>query len=246
MRIYACGCSFTYGDELKDPSISAWPVLLANKLQASIDNDAIGGGTNYRTAYHAIKNIKNNYDLYLIAWTDYSRYTFYKSDDNSEINFTSSLNTATHLSGTIYEKIYKNWGSEFYKNWYNELYAFKLWLQQIIQLQAVLKNTNYLMINTFNNNLSTWLAPKVSLISSVKSMINFDLMNDEQIFDEFKEIQYYISLIDTSKFYKWNDFHITELCNDFKCGPGGHILEKGHKHLADLIYTHVQNKIPYC
>jgi hypothetical protein len=242
MRIFSCGCSFTYGDELKDPNISSWPALLANKLQASINNKAVGGGTNARTIYHTIKNIKDNYDLYLIAWSDYSRYTFYKSDDNLEINFTSSLNTATHLSGTIYEKIYKNWGSEFYKNWYNELYAFKLWLQQIIQLQAVLKNTNYLMINTFNNNLSTWLAPKESFINSVKSLINFDPMNDDQIFDEYNEIQYYISLVDFSKFYKWNDFYIGQLCDVFPCGLEGHFLEEGHEHLANLIYQHLCSK----
>ena len=49
MRIYACGCSFTYGDELKNPNKSAWPIRLAEKLSASIDNNAVNGGTNTRT-----------------------------------------------------------------------------------------------------------------------------------------------------------------------------------------------------
>jgi hypothetical protein len=247
MRIYACGCSFTYGDELKDPSISAWPVLLANKLQASIDNDAIGGGTNYRTAYHAIKNIKNNYDLYLIAWTDYSRYTFYRRDDNFETNFTVGLDSATMFTGTVYENIYKKWGGDFYRYWYNELYAFKIWLQQIIQLQSLLEKENkkYIMINTMHNNLSKWLSSRLEFIESVKALINFDSMNDKQIIDEHEEIQYYISLIDTSKFYQWNNFEITQLCEEFDCGPGHHILEEGHAHLAELIYHHVQNKISH-
>ena len=84
MRIYACGCSFTYGDELIDPTKSAWPARLAEKLSASIDNNAVSGGTNNRTVYQTIKNTQKNYDLYLIAWTTYSRFTFYKSDNNYE------------------------------------------------------------------------------------------------------------------------------------------------------------------
>jgi hypothetical protein len=98
------------------------------------------------------------------------------------------------------------------------------------------------MINTMDNNINQWTTNKESFIKSVKPLINFDIMNDEQIFDEFKEIQYYISIIDFSKFYKWNEFYITQLCSQFKCGPVGHILEDGHTHLAELIYKHVQNK----
>ena len=67
-------------------------------------------------------------------------------------------------------------------------------------------------------------------------------VNDEQLIDEHKEIQYYISLIDTSKFYKWNEFNIYELTTQFKCGPDRHILEDGHAHLANLLYQHLCSK----
>ena len=79
-------------------------------------------------------------------------------------------------------------------------------------------------------------------INSVKELINFDIMTDKQIIDEYKEIQYYISLIDFSKFYKWSEFHIMELCNHFPCGPEGHFLEEGHEHLSNLIYQHLCSK----
>ena len=235
MRIYACGCSFTYGAELKNPNKSAWPARLAEKLSATIDNNATNGGTNARTLYQTIKNTQENYDLYLISWTTYSRFTFYKSDNNFETNFNP------HLEHTLYgnKKFYRNWGQDLYKYWYNDLFAFKLWLQQIIQLQQVLKNKNYLMTNTMENNLSIWLSPKESFGSYVKELINFDLMNDEQIIDEYNEIQYYISLIDTSKFYRWNEFCISDLCKTFPCGPKGHILEEGHAQLANLIHQHI-------
>jgi hypothetical protein len=232
MKIYANGCSFTYGDELIDPAKTAWPAILANKLNSTVVNDAISGGTNSRTMYHTIKNIQQDYDLYLIAWTTYSRFTFYKSDNNFETNFNTQLKHTLYSS----EKFYADWGITLYKHWYNELYAFKLWLQQIIQLQSLLSNKNYLMINTMDNNINRWTVNKESFINSIKPLINFDIMNDKQLFDEYNEIQYYISIIDFSKFYQWNKFYITQLGSQFKCGPAGHILEEGHAHLAELIY----------
>jgi hypothetical protein len=241
MKIYACGCSYTYGDELANPNESAWPVLLANKLQASIVNDSVNGGTNYRTVYQTIKNTKDNYDLYIIAWTNYSRLTFYKSDNHYETNFNPHLKHALYSS----EKIYTEWGKTLYKHWYNDLYAFKLWLQQIMQLQKLLAGKNYIMINTAANSLSKWLAPKESFAESIESLVSLNTLTDEQIFDEYEEIQYYISLIDHSNFYKWSEFYIKELSNHFKNGPRGHILEEGHEYLANLMYEYVQNKISH-
>ena len=235
MKIYANGCSFTYGDELVNPEQTSWPVLLANKLNGTVVNDAISGGTNSRTMYHTIKNIQQDYDLYLIAWTTYSRFTFYKSDNNFETNFKPQLKHTLYSS----EKFYTDWGNTLYKHWYNELYAFKLWLQQIIQLQSLLGTKNYVMVNTMDNNINQWTTNKESFIESIKLLINFDIMTNEQIFDEYNEIQYYISIIDFSKFYQWNEFYITQLCSQFKCGPGRHILADGHAHLAELIYKHV-------
>jgi hypothetical protein len=235
MRIYACGCSFTYGDELSSPATSAWPVVLANKLNAAVTNDGVCGGTNARTVYRTISHTKDNYDLYLIAWTTYSRFTFYKSDSNFETNFNPQLIHELYSK----ESFFKDWGTTLYKHWYNELYAFKQWLQQIIQLQSVLADKNYLMINTMSNNLSNWTVTKDEFTSSVKHLINFDIMNDKQIFDEYKEIQYYISLIDFSKFYMWNEFYIAQLNLIFPIGPQGHMLEQGHNHLAELLHNYV-------
>ena len=64
-------------------------------------------------------------------------------------------------------------------------------------------------------------------------------MNNDQIFEEYKEIQYYISLIDFSKFYMWNEFYIMQLKSTFPIGPRGHMLEQGHAHLANLVYKHL-------
>lgn len=235
--IYTNGCSFTYGDELTD-STNSWPYLLANKLETGVINDAISGGTNYRTVYRSLRNLNKNYNLYIVAWTVPSRYTFYKSDNNFEINFNVQLKN--NLYGK--EEFYSNWGKVLYKHWHNELYSLKLWLQQIIQLQSTFEKfqKNYLMLNTFSNNLDAWLAPEDQFISSVKNLINFDLMTDEQIFAEHQEIQYYLSCINTEKFYQWNNFFIADLATRFPTGPNGHILESGHQHVSDLLYQHIQ------
>ena len=121
MSIYACGCSFTYGDELKNPAESAWPILLGEKLNQPVSNFAVSGGTNFRTVYQTIKNL-NKYDFYLIAWTSYSRFTFYKSDNNFEVNFNPQLKNSLYSN----EEFFKDWGKILYTHWYNELYAFNV------------------------------------------------------------------------------------------------------------------------
>lgn len=228
MKIYVNGCSFTFGDELADPKKSSWPMLLGNH---DIVNDAMSGGTNQRIVYKTIKNSCNNYDLYLIAWTTYTRYTFYKSDNNYETNFNPQLRH-TLYSG---EQFFKDWGKTLYMHWYNELYAFKLWLQQIIQLQNFLRGKNYLMINAFHNHLNDWSAKWPDFISAVENLVNFSVMNDEQLLDEYREIQYYINLIDTTKFYKWGEFYLSGLPETFERGPNGHFLEEGHIYVSNLI-----------
>ena len=40
MKLYFNGCSFTYGDELKNPKEFSWPVLLAKSTNAGFVNDA--------------------------------------------------------------------------------------------------------------------------------------------------------------------------------------------------------------
>lgn len=235
--IYTNGCSFTHGDELLDPC-KAWPYLLAEQLQTTVVNDAVSGGTNYRTVYRTIKHLKDQFDLYIIAWTTNTRYTFYKSDNNFEINFNPQLKNGLYSK----ESYYNQWGKTLYQHWHNELYATKLWLQQIIQLQAILEKNKkkYFMLNTFPNNLHKWLSPEDQFINSVKSVINFDLMNDDQIFAEHCEIQYYVECINKETFYQWNQFHIATLTEHFLTGPNGHFLDAGHKHLSELLHQHIQ------
>lgn len=211
--IYFNGCSFTYGDELKD-RFTAWPWLLCEKLGANCSNDAVNGGTNQRTLYQAIKNI-DSYEYFIIAWTEVSRFTFYRSHDGKETNFNVNLHDDDHVNDDSFNK----WGKDLYKHWYHELFAVKLWLQQVLQLQALFEkhDKKYLMINSMPN-----------------------LANNKRFRDNH-EIEKYIKLIDTNRFYQWEDFSINGYAHKLKClrGPHGHFLEDGHLAVADILYKHI-------
>ena len=234
MKLYTNGCSFTYGDELDNPSTSCWPALIAKDLELELVNDAMSGGTNDRTVYRTIKNLQSNFDIYVIAWTSYYRFTVY-DHFNSDINFNPSLLNSKYKDNAFF----KNWGEIYYQHWFNELYAFKKWLQQIIQLQHVLSAHNYIMVNTMENNLLKWLSPKETFIQNTKKLICFDQMTDTQILDEYKEIQYYNTIIDKTKFVGWGTFTLAGIPASFARGESGHILEDGHRHVAEILKNHI-------
>ncbi len=178
MNFYFNGCSFTYGDELKDQKNDAWPALVAGSAGVDFLNDAISGGSNDRIVYKTLSNF-DRYDYFFIAWTSYTRFTEYNPVDNFEINFSPSLelDASLHYSDDLknhYEK-YKNYGEMYYKHWFNELYEFKKWLQQIILLQSFfdLHKKKYMMLNTMCNSLDRWLQPAETFIESTRNLIDF-------------------------------------------------------------------------
>lgn len=247
MKTYFNGCSFTYGDELENPMQDSWPVLTASKLNFEFLNDAVPGGTNDRIMYKTIQNI-GNYDCFIIAWTTYTRFTEYNPVDNFEINFTPVLkiDVSAHYSDDLknnYKK-FKDYGTMYYKYWFNEIFEFKKWLQQIILLQTFFKSNNksYIMLNTFSNNLENFLQPHSRFINATKHLIQFfDYINDDQLLNECTQIQNLNSLIDKSKFIRWNNWSIKDLKSTYKYGPGGHLLEDGHVAITDIV-TDFYNK----
>ena len=248
MNLYFNGCSFTYGDELKNPACNSWPTLVSSCLESNFLNDAVAGGTNDRIVYNTIQNI-DCYDYFFIAWTAYSRFTERNPVDNFEINFTPHLvlDASLHYSDDLkknYQK-YKDYGNLYYKHWFNELYEFKKWLQQIVLLQSFFKvrNTPYLMLNTLDNNLSAWLQPREKFINATRHLLGFfDYLNDDQLLNEHVQIQELNSLIDKSTFIEWNSWTIFDLRSNYPSGPGGHLLEDGHQAVANKVVEYY-NKI---
>jgi len=234
MKLYFNGCSHTYGDDLADCD-QAWPSLIAKQLDCNFVNDAVSGGTNDRIVYRTIKNIQD-FDKFYIAWTYITRFTRYRSDNNHEVNFNPGLKH--RLYGNKEE--FLNYSQLHYTCWYNELYAFKIWLQNIILLQRLLESENksYIMINANHNNLDRWTVPWQDFNSSVKSLLCFDCMNDQQLHDEHVEIQNLIQKINFKKFIGWGSWCITKLNQDYPVGATGHLLTQGHQSIADYILTY--------
>jgi len=238
MKLYFSGCSHTYGDDLSDPATQSWPAIIGSQLGREFLNDSVSGGSNDRIMYRTIKNI-DYFDKFYIAWTYTTRFTRYRADNNYEINFNPKL---TH---TMYGKSseFLQYGQLHYSVWHNELYSFKLWLQDIILLQALFKSKNksYVMLNADNNLIDRWTSDWPLFNNSVHSLLCFDLMNDDQLHNEHLEIQNLLKQIDFSHYIGWNSWWLTQLTETYPVGPTGHLLEEGHLATAQYILKHDTN-----
>ncbi|CAB4138043.1 hypothetical protein UFOVP328_236 [uncultured Caudovirales phage] len=237
MRLYFNGCSHTYGDDLDDKNL-AWPSVLSRQLGCEFFNDSVSGGTNDRIRYRTLK-FADQFDKFYIAWTYTSRFTRYRADNNHDVNFN------VQLKNSLYDKTpeYQHYGKLHYATWHNELYAFKLWLQDIILMQRFFESIKkpYVMINSVDNLIDRWSVSCDLFNDSVKSLLCFDLMDDEQLYNEHQEIQSLIKQIDLSKYVGWNSWWLIKLSKDYPVGNTGHLLSEGHGAAAQ----HIINYDPY-
>jgi hypothetical protein len=147
MRLLTVGDSFTYGDELEDIT-SAWPFLLATKLEYQLDNKgrpAVGNTSMIRTA---VENV-DNYDFIIIAWSHFAR-----TETADELGV---YNIWPGCTQEIY-KISHPWRGDlinYINRHHNDQYLYRQYLLNIILIQNFLKNNNkrYLMLDAFGNNL---------------------------------------------------------------------------------------------
>lgn len=236
MRLYFTGCSHTYGDDLDQPAVQSWPALLANKLGCEFVNDAVSGNANDHITYQIMKNCQD-FDKIYIAWTYIERFTRYRFDNNYVVNFNPQLNHA--LYGRDVE--FWHYGKMHYAVWYNDLYSFKLWLQNIILVQRYLDSLQkpYVMVNSNNNLIDRWTTPWPDFVSSVQSLLCFDLMDDSQLYQEYQEIQSLLTQICFDHYIGWNTWWLIK--DSFATGPTGHYLSAGHEHIANYIQKHDTN-----
>ncbi len=235
MTIYFNGCSHTFGDDLADPTNDAWPAVLSKQLGVDCFNDSVSGGTNDRIVYRVMKYL-DQFDQFYIAWTYTTRFTRYRSDNNHDVNFNPQLVHAMYKQ----DRNFTEYGKIHYQTWHNELYAFKLWLQNIVMLQRVFESENkkYVMVNSVPNHLDRWTSGWKDFNNSVKSLLCFDLMSDIQLEQEHQEIQKLVSMIDVSHFVEWNQWCLTDEIKHYPVGLTGHLLEQGHKAIASKILKH--------
>ncbi len=237
MKLYFNGCSHTFGDDLVSPDNQAWPSLIAKKLKHQFLNDAVSGGSNDRIVYRTIKHAQD-FDKIYIAWTYTSRFTRYRFDNNHDVNFNPQLKHS--LYGSVPE--FKEYGLYHYKFWHNELYSFKLWLQSIILLQRYLGSIKkpYVMINSSQNHIDRWSVDWNLFNNSIKSLVCFDYMDDDALYNEHLEIQGLLKQIDMTNYPGWKNWWISKLSNEYSTGATGHLLEEGHNAVSNYILEHDQ------
>lgn len=238
MKLFFTGCSFTRGNDLENPNLDSWPALIATQKNLEFTNNAVSGASNERIVYQIVKNI-DLYDKFYIAWSSVDRFTRYRYDNNFEVSFNPELKNALYQNTDEFD----TYGKIHYAYWHNNLYAFKLWLHQIILVQSFLerKNKKYLMLNAFPNNIKRWTVDWKNFNNSVNSLLCFDVMNDQQLYDEHVEIQKTLSQINFDHFIGWSDWNISDFVKPYEKGPTGHPLQFGHQQIADYIIKHDTN-----
>lgn len=75
MSLLVSGCSFTYGDELKNPEKHRWSTHLGKLMDCEVDNVAMNGACN-KHIWKSVKSKllqKNNYTHVIVMWSDPAR-----------------------------------------------------------------------------------------------------------------------------------------------------------------------------
>lgn len=207
MILCTLGDSFTFGEELPDPTNQSWPALLSKNLNYNLVNRGRPGCGNDYIIKTAIKEVpKLTPDLVIVAWTTCGRAEF--ADRYSVYDIWPGTQRK-------FEKPYPHRDTliKYITSYNNELHQYRSWLRSVILLQDFLKlrNINYRFVNTFDNHE---LNKKYATLS--------------------KE---YIELIDTDQFIGWPDYSMLEWMGDCPKGPCGHPLELGHQRIADAIFN---------
>ena len=61
-------------------------------------------------------------------------------------------------------------------------------------------------------------------------------MPDDQIFNSWEEIQKYYNLINKETFFNIESYYLTQYCKTYPIGITGHLLNEGHKKIAEDLY----------
>jgi hypothetical protein len=135
--IYCVGDSFTYGDELTDPSTSAWPVVLGKLLNKSVTNLGKNGTGNTRIVKRTIDlAFRDDAELIILSWVGPYRVEFF---NKKPYDIWPGRQGAA--ASEITKALTVTQDDQF------DLWLYRKWLRDIILTQNLLQNRNkkYLM-----------------------------------------------------------------------------------------------------
>lgn len=144
-RLVTHGCSFTYGEELADPSSSSWPALVAKQLGLDLLNLAKPAYSNDLILEDLVStdiNKESFQDLVIVGWTSHSRIGL--KDRNGW--FTTRANARDNHGHR--SDINKLLITELDADWLRDR-----WLRQVLLAQSYLqsKHAKYLFLSAFDN-----------------------------------------------------------------------------------------------
>ncbi len=122
MKIYTNGCSFVYGDELKDRENEAFPYL----LNGDVTNDAQCGISNQNILRTTLDR-DLEYDYYIIGWTSIYRYEYYYNEWIGQ----------NPTGGEKFKSMNKTINNQL--QWFKDDWFYLNFINQVLTLQNYLK-----------------------------------------------------------------------------------------------------------
>lgn len=209
-KLFAYGCSFTYGDSLGVPTQEAWPYKLGEMLGIEVVNRGVNGGSNKLASNKLFEDITQNaYSeiLVVFSWTGIQRTTFYSEEKEQWVPCLIGHDSPdTEIA---------NMTKYYYKYFYNDYEALYTYYTQILGVQSFLDKLNikYLFINAFKEDF---------------------VFYDDNIFGSFREF------INKNKFvfgYENNIYNEICLKRGKLAKDGFHPNKEGHEMIANEIYN---------
>jgi hypothetical protein len=148
MSILVIGDSLSFGSELVDmpehfgiygnndintnakvpPSQYAWPSLISKRLNISVNNLSIAGGSNDRIFRLAVnESLKQSYQCVICAWTTIDRFDF--SYQGKDLPLTAGVDVSLKFP----------WFKQYLVDHYDPLKSQQRWLTQLLTLQSFFK-----------------------------------------------------------------------------------------------------------
>tara|TARA_B100001250_G_C19503770_1_gene658601 strand:+ start:116 stop:664 length:549 start_codon:yes stop_codon:yes gene_type:complete len=112
MKIYFDGCSFTYGNGLKDKLRTRYSQLVCNHYGAEEYNIARGGGSNHRIARNLLSADLSEYDMVVLQMTKRQRTEYCDGGDWKRVGL-----------GNVMRKRDNEFWMTYYKDIYSDTYG---------------------------------------------------------------------------------------------------------------------------
>lgn len=207
--LYTIGDSFTYGQELANPSKDAWPVILAERLDMPLINEGRPGVGNEYIIKRTIQAVvKYKPKLAVIAWTSCGRSEF--ADEWGPYDIWPGCSSRVFDEDPKLQ--YRKELIKYITVNNNATHEYRRWLRQVVLLQSFLQihKQDYIMCSAFDNQ--------------------------HRFGKQYRDNQGYYELIDHTKFAGWPNDGFVEWAYGTPYGRGGHPLELGHQRIAEKLY----------